>query len=78
MSHYGVCQDVICPIRSRRRRSSWRGHLGSGARADNDAPVVNILQGRRCLEMDIEAMESGKGEVGRGKGKMGWLSEAIR
>ncbi len=70
-SHYGACYDVICPIRTHRRRSSWRGHIGSSARADNDAPIVNIFEGRRCLEMDIEAMESGKGQVVRGKGKMG-------
>ena len=77
-SHHGVCQDVICPIRSHRRRSSWRGHVGSSARSDDDAPFLNIFQGRRCLEMDIEAMEPGKGQVGRGKGKMGGLPEAIR
>ena len=27
--------------------------------------------------MDIEALESGKGQVGQGKRKMGWLPEAV-
>src|SRR5262249_31336652 len=71
-------QDVICPIRARRRRSSCHGHAGSSARADKDAPVVNLFPDRRCLDMDIEAMEPGQGQVGRGKGKMGRLREAIQ
>ena len=83
-SHQGACFDVICSIRAGRRRCSWHSHVGSGAGADtdapvvNDTPVVNVVQGRRRLQMDIEAMESGKGQVGQGKRKMGRLPEAVQ
>ncbi len=38
--------------------------------------ALNFVQDRRCLQMDIEAMESCKGRVGKGKRKMGRLPEA--
>jgi len=62
---------------SYRRRRSWRGHVGSGARADNNALVVNVVQDRRCLRMDIEAMESREGQVGKATREMGRLPEAV-
>jgi hypothetical protein len=74
---YGACQDVSCPIRTCRNRNSQLSHAGSSARTDNGAPVINIFQGRRCLEMDIEAMESRKGQVGTRNREMGRLSEAV-
>jgi hypothetical protein len=43
--------------------------LARGARADNDALLVNVAQDRRCLEMHIEAMESSEGRVGKEKEK---------
>jgi len=75
-SQQGGCFDVICSIRARCRRYCWRGHVGSGDGADNNAlnarVVVNyIVEDRRRLEVDIEAMESGKDQVGQREGKMG-------
>src|SRR5258708_28215614 len=38
---------------------------------------INVVQDRRCLPMDITAMESCKGQVGKRNRKMGRLSEAV-
>src|SRR5215471_11676395 len=38
--------------------------------------ALNVVEDRRCLEMDIGAMESRQGRVGQRKGKMGRLPEA--
>jgi hypothetical protein len=38
--------------------------LGSGACADNDAFIVNVVQDQLCLQTDVEAMESGNDRVG--------------
>jgi hypothetical protein len=38
---------------------------------------INGVQDRRCLPMDITAMESCKGQVGKRNRKMGRLSEAV-
>jgi hypothetical protein len=40
--------------------------------------ALNILGNRRCLQMDIEAVASGKGQVGHGKAEMGRLPKAVR
>jgi len=39
--------------------------------------IVNVVQDRRCLQMDNEAMESGKGRVGKATREMGRLPEAV-
>src|SRR5260370_35464630 len=38
---------------------------------------INVVQDRRCLPMDIAAMESCKGQVGKRNREMGRLSEAV-
>ena len=40
--------------------------------------AFNIVHDRRCLQMDIEAVASGKGRVGQGKAEMGRLPKAVR
>jgi hypothetical protein len=48
-----------------------------GSRVLHGALAVNIVQDRRCLEMDVEAMAWGKGGVGKGEREMGRLPEAV-
>ncbi len=76
----GACSNVVRSIRPHLRGCFWRGHVRCGAGADpgaRDARAgVNIVQDRRCLQVDKEAMESGKGQMGQRKRKVGRLREA--
>jgi hypothetical protein len=40
--------------------------------------AFNIVHNRQCLQMDIEAVASGKGRVGQGTAEMGQLPKAVR
>ncbi len=78
----GAYSNVARSIRPHLRGCSRCAHVGSGAGADPDARdaragSVNVLQSRRRLQVDNEAMEPGKGQMGQGKRKVGRLPEAI-
>jgi hypothetical protein len=40
--------------------------------------ALNIVRNRRCLQMDIEGVASGKGQVDQGKAEMGRLPKEVR
>jgi hypothetical protein len=69
---------VFYSIRARRRRC-FRHHrcVGSGARADNGACTDNLVQDRRRLQIDNQAVESRQGRMGKAKAKMVRLPEAV-